>query len=292
MKKREILIPAGIIMAVLLLLPGCASRKNIWGDTKKGVILSYRMADGKAYTYQVISDVAQAMEINGQKLAVMMQSYQEYTFSPESSPAGSPISMKVTIDTMHLSIKSPMNEMTPKMDGVIGKSISMTISSTGEESGMEQAKEISYTIGPERRNLGAEFQGFFPNLPDHPVRPGDSWTYNDTVMEESGSNWMGIYGTNTATLEGYETLGSRDCARIGISSTGKVSGKGNTQGVDTETVGEFTGTDKIWFDYKEGAVVKISTAGSAKSQTKTSGIKQMIIPSTREMTKEVTLVDK
>ncbi len=290
MKTKKILIPVGILMTAIFILAGCVSKKNIWGDTKKGLILSYRMPEGKAYTYKVTADVTQAMEINQQKLEVTLKSYQEYTFT-NVSPDPDPLSLKVTIDTMSLNIKSPVNEITPDMQNVIGKSLEMKLSARGEESDYIGVKEITYAIGPETRNLGTEFQGLFPNLSDGPIQPGASWSFQDTIMEESGSNWLGIYASNIATLEGYETIGNRECARIIISITGTISGKGNTQGVITETAGEFTGTDKVYFDYKEGVLVKIASEGVAKSQTKTSGVREMIIPATREMRKEVKLVD-
>ncbi|MBL7111882.1 MAG: hypothetical protein ISS19_08075 [Bacteroidales bacterium] len=61
-----------------------------------------------------------------------------------------------------------------------------------------------------------------------------------------------------------------------VPNTGTISGKGHTQGVDTETAGEFTGIDTIWFDYKAGVVVKVRSSGTAKTKTKTSGMQQMI----------------
>ena len=183
----RVIIPVGIVLTAIFFLAGCASKKNIWGDTKKGLVLNYRMIEGTPYTYNVKSDVNQEMEINQQKLSVIMNSIQEYTFTSESS-AADPLQLNVTIDTMALFIKSPMKEMEPGMANVIGKSLVMKLSSSGYESNLEGAKEITYDIGPETRNLGSEFQGFFPNLPSNPIQPGDTWSYQDTIMEESGGN--------------------------------------------------------------------------------------------------------
>ena len=293
MKIRKILhllIPAGMVLTAIFILGGCASKKHIWGNTKKGLILSYRMAENQPYTYKMTGDVAQTLKINEQKLEVIMNSYQEYTFTPISSDSD-PISFKVTIDTMSLYIKTPLQEMEPGMENVIGKSIEMKLSGLGEESDYGEASEIIYAIGSETRNLGVEFQGFFPNLPGKPVQVGDSWSYRDTITEESGGNWLTIYADNTAMLEGYETLGSRECARIVVLSTGTIAGKGHTQGVDTETAGEFTGADKVYFDYKAGVLVKIVSEGVVNSTTLTSGMRQMTIPATREMVEVVTLAD-
>lgn len=126
------------MLTAIFILAGCVPKTNIWGDTKTGAILSYRMTEGKPCSYLITSDVTQAMEINEQKLEVTLKSYQEYTFTPVSSGTD-PISMTVTIDTMSLYIKTPMNEMTPGMENVIGKSLEMKLSARGVESEYDDA---------------------------------------------------------------------------------------------------------------------------------------------------------
>ncbi|TSA26904.1 MAG: hypothetical protein D4R67_06995 [Bacteroidetes bacterium] len=108
---------------------------------------------------------------------------------------------------------------------------------------------------------------------------------------ESGENWLNIYADNKAILEGYEKIKERDCARIRVTFTGVLLGKGSMQGIYTETTGKVSGTDVVWFDYKNGVLIKLLSKGSATSITQTSGAQKMTRPSTRDVVKEVELVD-
>ncbi len=159
----------------------------------------------------------------------------------------------------------------------------------GKESDFAQAEAITFNLGGEIRNLGPEFQSAFPDFPGKPVKPGDSWNYSDTIREEAGGNRMHLYVSCTATLEGVETLNGIECAKVTVPFTGTVLGEGNMQGVSTETTGEISGTDTYYFDYKKGILVTVKSEGEASTTTKTSGAREMIIPSTRKFLKEMTL---
>jgi len=293
MKTKRILsflIPAGIVLSAIFILAGCASKKNIWGDTKKGLIMSYRMPEGKTLNYLTMADVTQKMSVMGQDIEVLMNSYQEYSFNC-TNPVEDPLSLSITVDTMSLYLKTPMKDLSPDMASVMGKEFDIRLSRLGVESHFEGAEAITYDMAGETRNLGPEMQGFFVNFPDHPVKPGESWSYSDTIREESSGNWLHIMIINTATLEGYEVMEGKDCARITIAGSGTILGEGNIQGIDTKTTGEISGTETCWFAYKEGVMVKYISEGLAPSETKTSGEREMTIPATREFLKEVLLTD-
>jgi len=282
------MIPVGMVLTAIFILAGCASKKNIWGDPEKGLILSYRMSDSESIKYGVAGDVIQNMAVMGQEFEMTMKSYQVFSFSTKD-PGQDPMTMNITIDTMYFYLKTPRNEFTPDMDQVIGQKFDIQFSTVGIESDFSQAEEITYELGGEPRNLGAELQGFFPNFPDKPVKPGDSWTYADTVKEESQGNWLHLFANNTATLTGYEIIDERECAKVEITLTGTILGEGMSRGVGTKTTGEFSGTDTYYFDYKEGLLVKLRAVGEATTETKTSGERKMTIPATREYVKEVWL---
>lgn len=282
------MIPVGIVLTAVFILAGCASKKNIWGDTKKGLILSYRMPEAQSLKYGTAGDVIQNMAVMDQEFEITMKSFQVFSFST-NDPGQNPMTLDITIDTMYFNLKTPMNELTPDMEQVIGKQFDIKLTPLGLESDFSQAKEITYDLGGESRNMGAELQGFFPNFPDKPLQQGDSWTYSDTIKEESQGNWLHLFANNTATLEGYEVVDGRECAKVTITLNGTVLGEGMSRGVGTKTTGEFSGTDTYFFDYKEGLLVKMRSEGEATTETKTSGEKKMTIPASREYVKEVWL---
>ena len=291
MKTRKflpLLIPVGILLTTVFILAGCASKKNIWGSKEKGLILSYRFPESNSLKYIASGDMVQNMEMMGQKFEVTLKNYQVYSLKTDD-PSSDPLTLDITVDTMYLKMKTPMNETTPGMEEVIGRNFAIKLTPIGKESDFSQAEEITFQLGGETRSLSAEFQGFFPDFPANPVKPGDSWSYQDTIKEESGGNWLHLYINCTATLEGYETLSGRECVRVTVHFSGTLLGEGITRQVEMKTTGDISGTDTYFFDYKEGILVKIRSEVTASSVTKTSGEREMTIPATREFAKEVVL---
>jgi len=286
----NLFILAGILFSGLILLPGCTSKKNLWGDTRKGLILSYRMPESQPLRYISTGDALQKVEVMGQKFDVNLKSYQEYSIRAVQ-PASDHMTLQITIDTMYIYLKTPMKDFTPDMSDVIGRQFSIRLTSLGKELDFTQAEAITFNLGGETRNLAPEFQSFFPDLPGKPVKPGDSWNYADTIKEESGENWLHLCVNCTATLEGYETVNGHECAKVTVPFSGIVLGEGNMNGIGTKTTGEVSGTDQFYFDYKNGILVKIISDGTASTITKTSGAQEMTIPSTRKFIKEIWLAN-
>lgn len=292
MKTKEtlkLLVPLGMMLATIFILAGCAPKKNIWGDKKNGLNLSYRMPESKTLRYVSTGDASQKMEMMGQKLEVTLTSYQEYSIKTEN-PDAQPMTLDISVDTMYIFLKTPGQDLTPDMENVIGQHFAIKLTSWGKESDFAQAAAITFNLGGETRNLAPEYQSFFPDLPRTPVKPGDSWSYSDTIREESGGNWLHLYVNCTATLEGYETIDGRDCIKVTVPFSGVVLGEGNSHGMIMKTTGEISGTDSYYFDYKQGVLVKIRSDGKAATETKTSGEREMTIPSTRKFVKEIWMV--
>ena len=248
------------------------------------------MPEAQPLKYGTTGDVIQKMDIMGQKLEMTMQSYQLFSIKA-SDPGQDPMTLDITIDTMYFYLKTPREEITPEMDGIIGQKFEIKFTPLGLETDFSQAEKITYELAGESRNMGAELQGFFPNFPDKPLKQGDTWAYSDTIKEESKDNWLHLIANNTATLEGFEVIEGKECVKITINLTGSVLGEGISRGVGTKTTGELLGTDTYYFDYKEGLLVKLRAVGEATTVTKTSGERKMTIPASREYVKEVWLVE-
>ena len=278
-----------ILAAAAFILNGCAPKKAIWGSMKKGLNLTYRMDQEKTYTYQVTGDVTQTLTINGQSFDVIMKSYEEISLKPASADAN-PLVLDALVDSLWMHIKTPMKAIDADVSNAVDKKIQVTWSDRGIPLNVKEAESLYYTLGPEERNLSPDFQTLFPKLPVAPVLTGDTWKYADTLTEKQDENWLLLIGANTATLEGFETIGIRECARIAVDVTGTVNGEGMMQGIKTKTEGTYKGKDVYWFDYQKGLMVKYLSEGTASTTTKTSGEREMTIPAKRTYKKAITLV--
>ena len=117
-------------------------------------------------------------------------------------------------------------------------------------------------------------------LPDHPVRPGDTWK-NSTEMRVYGMAKIFIDGN--FTFNGWEDRNGRKCAKLDFD--GKITGKGDDQAPFTIEKGKVHGTS--WFDPEQGMLigsdsdesmtVKIHQRGNTMSQLITQNVTMQLV---------------
>lgn len=152
-----------------------AQQTGAAGGQDKSVTLAYQFPEGKTVAYRNVSTETQAMEIMGQTMGVSNLSTREFLVKPKGMKEEH-LSLGVTIDGFKLSIDSPQGAMSADASSLLGKSFDMVLSSLGKEIDTSGASSLQYDLGAGgRRNIAAGFQAFFPDLPDHPVKTGDTW---------------------------------------------------------------------------------------------------------------------
>ncbi|MBE9491477.1 MAG: hypothetical protein IMY70_01215 [Bacteroidetes bacterium] len=285
--QKSILTVLVIFVAILMIR--CATKKNLWGDPKTGLILKYRMADSQILKYRTLSEFTQTMEVMGQSFDITSNGGQSFTVKFAGMKEDN-YKFGITIDTMYMKIISPQGEIIPDMSDVIGKSFDMSLTTLGKEFDFSGADKIKYSLGRSgQRSVATEFQVLFPDFPERPVKVGDKWTTTDTINEKSNNGNLQIIVNNTNTLEGFEKINGKECVKITADFKGVLNGKGMEQGTELITTGEITGKDTWYFAYKEGIFVKIVTEGTAKSTT-TVVAQNMEIPATRKYTIQTELL--
>jgi len=273
---------AVILLGAIMTLAGCAAKKNTWGDPKTGVILEYRMPDTDKLQYDLTSDYVQGMEVMGQKVDLTSNSRNVFTMEAKGMENGNH-KLNVTIDTVYIHIQSPRGEIVPDMGGVIGKSFDLMVSPKGKELDYSGAESLKYVLGmSEELSIASDFQAVFPNLPDKPIKVGESWNSVDTLVEKSGSGYLQIITYSENMVEGIETFKGYDCVKIHSTFAGTLEGSGDMQGIKTQTTGTIEGKDTWYFAFKKGLFLKMTSEGKAISTTKTTGEREMTIPGTRD----------
>ena len=53
-------------LLAVVLLSGCAAKRNVWGDPATGVTLTYRMPEERVLRYETTIDQSQRMDVGGQ----------------------------------------------------------------------------------------------------------------------------------------------------------------------------------------------------------------------------------
>ena len=250
--RSRIRMKIRFIIPLFFVLAGYAVQQ----DADKAVTLAYQFPEGKAISYRQTSTENQNMQINGQDMNALTQSSMEFTAKPKSVKESN-FGLGVTIDAMKISIQSVQGDMSPDLSQIPGKSFDMTLSRLGKELDTSGAAAIKYQVGPtSSRDLSSAFQAFFPDLPDRPVKKGDTWPSEDKVTQNTGSGEIIVSAKNVHTIDGFESVEGVECARIKTVITGTLAGNMEEGGVALTLDCKIEGTGTWYFAIKEGYLVK------------------------------------
>jgi hypothetical protein len=252
----------GLIGAACV-LGGCAAGTCAWGDLDTGLVLEYRMPEGKALPYKLTSDFTQNLDAMGQQITIESTQLLAFSVAP-GKPDGEVQPLDITIDGMNVSISSPQGDQKADVDDVVGESFTMTLSAIGEESGLPDHGALQYDVGPDGpRSIIPAFETMFPDLPGYPVVIGDSWPSSVEVVEKNEGSEVAISMDIVNTFDGYEKIAGYDCAKIVTETTGRIVGTGTQMGATWSTDADMLGTGVWYFAYKEGFFVKEFSEGTA-----------------------------
>jgi len=249
-----------LLLLTLLVLAGVAADKP--AAPQAAVSLTYKFTEGVALTYKQTSLQTQDLDMMGQTMTTEINSSMDITLKSKGLKGENYI-LGVTIDGMTNSVNSPQGGITPDLSGIIGKSFDLVFSPLGKEVDVSGASVFTIDMGQSgRRDLSSNFQGLFPDLPDHPVKVGDKWPSEDTIIQKSDTGEIHITFKNEHTLDGFETIEGRECARIKAILKATMAGALNQGGVSLALDGKMDGTQTWYFAVKEGIFVKEETKAS------------------------------
>lgn len=281
-----------LFLPFVLLIPvltGCAAKTEPWGSPEKGLVLRYRMQEGQVLKYQTNMEMIQKIEISGQPMEVRANENLAFSAEPKGIKEDKH-QLEITIDSMNASFTTPQGEISPDMSNVNGKSFEMTLSTLGKESDLSGAEAIQYEISPDStRRVSLYFQAIFPDLPEKPVKIGDTWTTTDTITDKSDNEEVILEIESVNKLDGFETLEGLKLAKITATVKGTFTGKSKAQGMDITSEGKIEGTDTWYFDYQEGLFIKTISNNKMEGSINIPVPNNPSLPITRESKTEVKL---
>ncbi|MCK5597831.1 MAG: hypothetical protein KAJ04_10310 [Candidatus Eisenbacteria sp.] len=264
-KVLSVVLCVVAIAAVTVALTGCAAKTgaSAWGDLDTGLILEYRMSSGDAMSYSFTSSSIQTMEIQGQPVPVESVETLLFSVEPKGVKDGGH-ALGITIEDLSVTVSSPRGELEADTENVVGESFDMTLSKLGAEGGLPDPDVLQYMIGSEGpKSVITGFSVIFPDLPEGPITVGDTWPTTVEISEQSDEGDVVITVAAVNTLEGFETIGSFECAKIAAVLTGTIEGSGTQQGAEWTMQSDMDGSGKWYFAYKEGILVSDVTEGTA-----------------------------
>ena len=281
------------LMILILCLVGCAAKKVVWGDPETGLTLTYRIAPGQIWKYTTTINQNMNMEVMGNTMDTETRIYTAITVRGKSKDKEKNLKTEIVVDSMSLQIISPNGKQTIDTSPVTGKWFGLTLSPYGKELEFTGHDSIALEfggMGGEKRNVKSFFREAFGDLPEEPVKIGDTWTTEDKVSENQSGMDINVNSENVYTLAGFEVVDGLDCAKITIETTGALDGAGEQMGMDLTFEGDIESTSTFYFAYKEGYFVKSSTETFMEGTIAASGAQNMTIPMTQESKTEVRFI--
>ncbi len=289
---RNILLVTSLALAFFGPAAVRAQQAGAGGGQEKVVTLAYQFPEGKTLAYRNVSTETQNLDVMGQSIAVKNLSSREFSIKSKGMKEGNYL-LGVTIDAFKQSAESAQGGLSADASTVTGKSFDMTLSRLGKEIDVAGASSIQYDMGAAgRRNLGAAFQTFFPDLPDRPVKTGDTWLSEETVVDKNETGTTRVVIKLVNTVDGFETVDGYECVRIKTKGKGAMTGNLEQNGTSLTVDGSVEGTMTWYFAIKEGIFVRADQKQSVAGTITAAEPANLVIPITGENQEETRLIKK
>ncbi len=275
---------------VVTTAPAAAAKAPAVKAAPAGIVLEYKMPEGRVLSYENTGEAVEVTEVMGQSAESHTTSSESFTLRAKGRKEGN-LTLGVTIDDMSMTVTAPQGDMSPDMTALKGKTFDMVLSPLGAELDVSGAEAITYEMATGTRNIATGFKLFFPDLPDKPLKVGDTWPSGGGASEKTGGLDLRFDFQNVNRFDGLETVDGMECARVRSEVTATITGSGSQQGMDMAFSGTGKGTDLWYFAIKEGIYVK-STADLTMDMSITVSAMGMTIPVTQTRKGEVKLLGR
>lgn len=284
--KTAIFIGIALITAFAIVQPGYGQKRKDRKRKEKppeGYLLQYNFPAGKPVAYSAVSKIEQSMEVNGETMSTNVDVVFACTVTAIGKENNN-LKLEVKIDTLSTKIDSPMGASGGLITDLAGKSFNMLLAPNGKEIDLKEAEKLTYSSqGSMETNVAESFFDYFPDMPVKSIKPGDTWISNDTIKMKTGSGSVKQIVNSNNKFEGIINMEGVDCAKITATHTGTREQQGEAQGMDINIKGDFTGTSELYFDMKDGYLVKEISTSKMIGTLDISGAQNMSMPLTSNM---------
>jgi len=246
-----------LLFACSMSLSVCLAQQSAVSTSTSGPVkLVYKYPVGQPVRYMNVNKVVQTMDIMGQSMQVNVNSVFGCTIKAVGM-ADENMKLEVIVDTIGQNTESPMGSTGGAVKEVQGKVFTIVISPLGKDVDITEAEKIVYNVeGSGESNLSETFINYFPELPENPVKAGDTWSSNDSVTTSTTSMSMKNVAISAYKFEGFETVGGVECAKISSVMTGNRVMSIHSNETDFVLKGPFTGTAEFFFSVRDGYFIR------------------------------------
>jgi len=230
------------------------SQNNTSGNQPGNLVYNYPV--NVPVRYKSETKVVQDMDINGQTMETNVISYIGLTLKSLGA-AGSNFKIAVTVDTMAQTVDSPAGFSGGAIPEMAGKTFNIVISPDGKITDNSEARNVTYAVVSGGTGDAEQItDNFFPVLPAGTIKPGYTWTSEDSINSRTSA--MVTLGTvkSENTFVGFELYNGVNCAKITSALSGTRIMTTQAQGMDIKVSGPYTGSITEYFAPSTGYFIK------------------------------------
>jgi hypothetical protein len=270
--------------------------------------LTYKSNEGDVLIYESVRENTRTMERGGETSD--FTSTRKFDFQLKTEKIDDLICFELTVNKLETSSEGGRRFGGRRLDPekVKGKRARLKVATNGEFKEISAIDSISFDESPggennRRRRPGGRgnpvnmLRVTFFQLPDEPVKIGDSWTedYKEPARETGGfmgrfSQERKVDGKSKYTVLSEEEKNGLNCYFIKVESEYSIESQGSMRGSEVNSEREGESTAEIWFAYKEGILVAYIQSDFSESTTAFTGEMKRTIASSNESKTTLKLV--
>ncbi|MBN2091361.1 hypothetical protein JW964_17245 [candidate division KSB1 bacterium] len=247
------------------------------------VSFTYQFEKGKVYKLGTESTTKMTQEMMGQTMPSDVISTTVIKIEGVEPASNGDFIAHASFDKMIVKVTNAQIDSTFDLQHLVGKRSQVTMQKNGKITNITTVDTIAQQAGF-MQMLGMEpemmFKRLLTRLPDAPLAVEESWR----TAEPETVKTMGSEIVVSPELEykyiGRENIAGHDCAKLTINGPMALAGKGSRMGAEFYIEGDGKTTGIIYFDDKQGLLIKADTVTDQQSNIAVTGAANMTITQT------------
>ncbi len=263
----------------VLITAGLISASSLFAQESYN--LSYKFTKGKSYLYRNVTTSDMTQEAMGREMKFSNSSNDVVRFEVNDLASNGDADLIFTLDSAVVRTSMMGRDTTLDVSALLGKRVKATITPLGEVKKFEEVDSVS--VQNRFVSISQLVNSFFARLAGKEIKTGDSWNGSviDTIKNFGGAI---IDTTNFVyTLAGKENKLGHSCLKIPFTSSLRLNGNGNMQGMELFINGNGKASGTIYFDAENGLLVYEESNMNNNMTMSTSGAQGMVIPMTQSV---------
>lgn len=284
-------IKTGVIglIGMTLVLAACAAGVRFnYGNSRAGFTLTYRSTEGASLAYYLTTTGTGTSERDGQAYESSSRMQAWYTLA--DGEQDSLLHYTITIDSMKQSLSGAGGDRVIDLGFLSDKRGKLEMSPLGKFRNLTPIDSIIPPPGNMFRsaNTASLFRFTLFPLPDRPLHPGDTWQDQRTDTSTTADSTRGYYNTAITdmtlnyTVVGEEEKAGFPCLHLTVEREYSRYTTGSMAQIEMTSEGDGLQTSDIWFAYRKGVLVELTSENFYEGTTAYSGQMTMTIPQTTE----------